>query len=187
MQHRKKILFWSWVILVAGVLVWWILSPEFFASENIQRLFTSNTLAALVIYFILISVVRCMFLLPLTMFLVPWILVFDPRVLYVVTMIGVAIASTIVYHWSKYLWFDTYFKHKYPKQIARIKHALSKKELPFIILRSFLPFTPTDVICYVCEILKIKLWKCLVGVLIGEWVVVAIYIFGFSEILDRLW
>ncbi len=187
MQHRKKILFWSWVSILVGMLLFWLISPEFFATENIQRLFATNPVIALVIYFVLIAVVRCIFLLPLTMFLVPWILVFDPRVLYVVTMIGVAIASTIVYTWSKYLWFDTYFKQKYPKHIERIKRALQKKELPFIIVWSFLPFTPTDVICYVCEILKIKLWKCLVGVLIGEWIVVAIYIFGFSEVLDRLW
>ena len=71
MQHRKKILFWSWVSILVGMLLFWLISPEFFATENIQALFATNPVIALVIYFVLIAVVRCIFLLPLTMFLVP--------------------------------------------------------------------------------------------------------------------
>jgi uncharacterized membrane protein YdjX (TVP38/TMEM64 family) len=54
---------------------------------------------------------------------------------------------------------------------------------------SFLPIVPTDLICYVCGVMKIPFGRFMAGVLIGEGAICAIYIFaghGLLELGQRL-
>ena len=53
---------------------------------------------------------------------------------------------------------------------------LQKHELPIIVGWSFFPLAPTDLICYVCGVLEINFPKFLLGVLLGEGAICAIYI-----------
>ena len=181
-KKTKKIFFYAWLLGLIVILSFYGLNPDFFAAENLKLIFTSHLALALLIYFIL-GVVRGLTLVPLTPLLLAGILVFPPGPLFLVTMAGMLISSVVVYYWSKFLGFDQYFQEKYPQQLHKIKTALQKNELPVIVIWAFLPFAPTDIICYACEILKIKLWKCLLGVTIGEGVICAIYIFAGTSLL----
>ena len=58
-----------------------------------------------------------------------------------------------------------------------LRALMARRELPIVILWSFFPIAPTDVVCYVCGTLKVDLKKCLTGVTIGEGTICAIYIF----------
>ena len=57
---------------------------------------------------------------------------------------------------------------------------------PIVILWSFFPLAPTDLVCYVCGALKVDLKKCLLGVVIGEGAICAIYIFMGTQ-LASVW
>jgi uncharacterized membrane protein YdjX (TVP38/TMEM64 family) len=70
------------------------------------------------------------------------------------------------------------FESRYPEETRKVKGALKRKELPIIAGWSFFPVVPTDLIIYVASTLKIPLWKCLLGVLIGEGTLNAFYIFS---------
>jgi uncharacterized membrane protein YdjX (TVP38/TMEM64 family) len=63
---------------------------------------------------------------------------------------------------------------------------LQRHELPVIIGWSFFPLAPTDLICYVCGGLRVNFPKFLLGVLIGEGTICAIYIFLGGEALRWL-
>ena len=54
---------------------------------------------------------------------------------------------------------------------------------PIIIGWSFFPLAPTDLICYVCGVLRVRFWKFLLGVTLGEGAISAIYIYGGDQIL----
>ena len=136
--------------------------------------------------FLLASCLRGFTLLPVTYFIVIGIILLPQWPLYIMTMIGVLISSACVYYFSEYLNFDEYFEMKHPKQIAELKNFLAKNELPIVIGWSFMPFLPTDLICYVCGSLEIDIRKFLLGVFVGEGISCAIYIFLGKEIISRI-
>ncbi len=183
MIKKKKIIFFIWLFIILGILSFYFLNPEFFAAEHIKTFFSDNMYYALVVYLFL-GVIRGFVLLPSTPLVLAGMLVFDPLLLFLVNLICIFASSTLVYYRGQYLGFDEFFNKNYPKQLAKLKLALDKKELPIIILWGFFPFVPTDMICYACEITNIKLSKCLIGVAIGESIICAIYIRGGASILN---
>lgn len=82
--------------------------------------------------------------------------------------------------------FDNFFFTHYPEQVERLINLLRKRELPVISLWGFAPFIPTDMIVCICSVLRISVWKTLMGVSIGEGIICAIYIFGGSATLAAL-
>jgi uncharacterized membrane protein YdjX (TVP38/TMEM64 family) len=54
---------------------------------------------------------------------------------------------------------------------------MARRQLPVVLAWSFFPAAPTDLVVYVCGVLKIDLKKCLFGVAVGEGAICAIYIF----------
>ncbi len=185
MNAAKKRIFYVWIVVIGGILSVYFLNPHNFQAQNIQQIFSDNLFLSISIYFIL-GTLRGMTLLPSTPMVLAGALVFPPMLLYVVNLLCIFTSSTIVYYWSGYLGFDEYFNRKYPDQLEQLKHVLQKREVYFIALWGFFPAVPTDMICYVSEILKIKLWKCLLGVALGEGIICAIYIFGGNSILQLL-
>lgn len=173
-------------------IVWFLLLVTsfyfyFFASDAIQEklsgIFGSSLILGYFIY-LLASCLRGFTLIPITYFIVAGIILLPPLPLYILTMIGVLVSSASVYYFSEYLNFDEYFERKHPKQIQSIKNFLTKNELPIVIGWSFAPFLPTDLICYVCGAMEIDVKKFLFGVMVGEGISCAIYIFLGKEILS---
>jgi uncharacterized membrane protein YdjX (TVP38/TMEM64 family) len=139
--------------------------------------------AAILIYFLILSF-RGLTLIPSTPLLLAGILTFEPAELFIVNMAGILVSSSIVYHFSSYLGFDTYFEKKYSKQTRQLRRKLTDKELPIIIGWSFFPLVPTDLIVYVSSTFRINVFKCLLGILIGEGILNAIYIYSARMILN---
>ena len=159
------------------------MSPQHFQAQHVQQIFSRNLVSGLLIYLVL-GTLRGMTLLPITPLVLAGILVFPPTLLYIVNFMCILTSSTIVYYWSGYLGFGEYFNSRYPHQVETLKHALKKREFYVIALWGFFPAVPTDLICYVSETLNVKLWKCLLGVAVGEGVICAIYIFGGKSLLN---
>ena len=103
---------------------------------------------------------------------------FPPMEAYLLNLVGIITSSTIVYHFARFVGLDHAFESRYPSQLTRVRVALRRKELPIIVGWSFFPAVPTDMIIYVASTLHIPLWKCLLGVLLGEGALNAFYIFS---------
>jgi uncharacterized membrane protein YdjX (TVP38/TMEM64 family) len=69
------------------------------------------------------------------------------------------------------------FERRHAHRVGQLRAALARYELPIIIGWSFFPLAPTDLIVYVCGVLRVDFRKCLLGVTIGEGAICAIYIF----------
>ncbi len=154
-------------------------------TEKFAKIFTSSSIIGYAI-FLIASSLRGLTLIPVTYFILVG-LVFIPAVpLYIMTIIGVLFSSASVYYFSEYLNFDEYFETNHKKQIDKITSVITKNELPIVITWSMMPFLPTDLICYVCGSLDIPVRKFLLGVLIGEGITSAVYIFLGKEILSLI-
>ena len=166
-----------WAVLIVVSLVLYYFFPDVFAPANIRKFFDTNLYAGLTVYLLLASL-RGFTMIPLTPLLFAGILVFPPLPFLLVNMIGILVSSAFVYYMARYFRFDHFFNVHYPTQIAKLTGMLRNRELPVIFLWSFAPVFPTDLIVYVCSVVRISISKTLLGVLAGEAIICAIYIYG---------
>ncbi len=166
-----------WAALIVASLLLYYFFPDVFSPDNIREFFDTNLYVGLAVYLLLASF-RGFTMIPLTPLLFAGILVFPPLPFLLVNMLGIVVSSSFVYCLARYLRFDNFFNVHYPTQIAKLTNMLQNRELPVIFLWSFAPVFPTDLIVYVCSVLRISISKTLLGVLAGEAFICAIYIYG---------
>tara|TARA_R110002110_G_scaffold95455_1_gene246589 strand:+ start:150948 stop:151547 length:600 start_codon:yes stop_codon:yes gene_type:complete len=176
---------YTWLIVITVCLSFYFLRPELFEPQRLRAFFDANLLSGLTIYFI-ISTLRGFTLIPSTPIVLAGILVFPPLPLFLVNQLAVYSSSAIVYYMASYLRFDRFFHEHYDRQVKQLTRLLHKKEMPVIAAWGFTPFVPSDLIVYVCGVLRISVVKTLIGISIGEGVICAIYIFGGSYSLDAM-
>lgn len=186
-KENKKVKYFVYTVWLLLILV--SLYFYFFAGDVVQaklaNVFGSSLVLGYAIYLIA-GCLRGFTLIPITYFIVAGVILLPPLPLYILTMITVLVSSASVYYFSEYLNFDEYFERKHPKEIKRIKNFLTKNELPIVIGWSFMPFLPTDLICYVCGTMEVDIKKFLFGVMLGEGISCAIYIFLGKQILTYI-
>ena len=78
--------------------------------------------------------------------------------------------------------FDEFFaKHKYSK---RVEKAIEKYGFWVILIWSFVPVVPTDLISYVAGTIRYHFLKYITALTIGESIIVGLIIYGGREILS---
>jgi uncharacterized membrane protein YdjX (TVP38/TMEM64 family) len=135
------------------------------------------------IVYLALGAIRGFTLIPSTTLVLAALPFFPPGPLLAATLAGIAISSTSIYFFSSALHLDERLAKRHPAQIARITDLINRYELPIIIGWSFFPLAPTDLICYVCGVLRVRFWAFLLGVTVGEGAICAIYIYGGDQIL----
>lgn len=168
--------------MITGGITVYFLFPDDINLLFLENLSEEYHYIALIIYFLLLSV-RGLTMIPSTPLLLAGVLIFDPVELFFVNMAGILSSSTIVYYFSRYLGFDAYFEIKYGKYVRKIRRSITDKELPVIVGWSFFPLVPTDLIVYVGSSLRVPVFKCLLGVFMGESILNMFYIFSTNLIL----
>ncbi len=158
-----------------GITTAYLLFPETFNLSFMEEAVVDHPFEVLLLYYLIISF-KGLTLIPSTPLLLAGILIFNPVEVFIVNMAGIMTSSTLVYYFSKYQGFDIYFEAKYSRYMHLIRAKLKDKEFPIIVLWSFLPPAPTDLIVYVASTLRINVFKCLLGVFIGEAIINAFYI-----------
>jgi len=174
-----------WLALIVACLSFYIMRPELFEPAQIRQFFSSNLLSGLTVYFI-ISTLRGLTLIPAAPFVLAVTLVFPPLPLFLVNQAAVYSSSALLYYVTKAMNFDNFFFTHYPKQTEKLILLLRERELPVISAWGFAPFVPSDMIVCICSVLRISVWKTLLGVSIGEGIICAIYIFGGAASLSAL-
>jgi uncharacterized membrane protein YdjX (TVP38/TMEM64 family) len=173
---RKKT-FVVWLVIVVTLLTLYFVNRDWFDIQFLQDKVADHKLAVVCVYLLILSSLGLTFI-PSTPFAIAGVLMFSPAEAYLINLLGIITSSTIVYHFARFLGLNHAFETKYPIQIKKVREALQRKELPIIAGWSFFPAVPTDLIIYVASTLNIPLWKCLLGVLLGEGTLNAFYIFS---------
>jgi uncharacterized membrane protein YdjX (TVP38/TMEM64 family) len=150
---------------------------------EIGGLASSSIVLAYVIYIVL-GAARGFALIPVTNLVVLAIPIFPPLPLFVLTLVGILISSASIYAFAGSLRLAEYFEQKHAEKTERVRAALKHSPTTIVTAWSFLPIVPTDVICYVCGVMKVSFMRFMTGVLIGEGAICAIYIFAGSQLLD---
>ena len=169
------------VVLIVAAYIFWFRGPE--AYSFAKSLMQTSPLVAGTIFFIF-GCLRGFTLIPSTYFILLGLLFFPPFPLYLMVVFSIVISSALIYWFSDAVHMDSYFESKYPKEIERIKAALSKREMSLIIGWSFAPFLPTDLICYVCGALELDFKKFILSVFIGEALSCLMYIYFGGKLFE---
>ena len=150
--------------------------------RNLQTAFAHSAISGGFVYLVL-GCARGFTLIPCTYLVLAAVAFFPPTQLLLMTLAGILVSSASIYRFSEALHLDEYFERRHARAVARLKGLLHDHELPIIIGWSFFPFVPTDAICDVCGALEIDFKTFLVGILIGEGAISAIYIYLGDHVL----
>ncbi len=180
MNRKRKIRkksFYVWIGAIVLLLILYFINREWFDISFLKSFVDDHKYAVIAVYLTILTLIGLTFI-PSTPFAMAGLLFFPAIEAYVINMIGIITSTALVYYFTRYLGLDKWIEAKYPTQIEKTRKALTNKELPIIIAWSFFPVVPTDLIIYVGSSLRISYLKCVIGVLIGEGVLNALYIFS---------
>jgi uncharacterized membrane protein YdjX (TVP38/TMEM64 family) len=180
----RRLLICAWLLVVGGgvFLFFFRRSALYDALSDASSI---SFLAAAALYFAF-GCLRGFTLIPSTTLLLAAVPVFQPAPLFALTLIGILISSTSIYFFAEALHLDEVFAALHGARLERLKRAMTHYELPVIVAWSFFPLAPTDLICYACGVFRVRFWKCLVGVAIGEGAICGIYIFLGDSLLRTM-
>ena len=171
-----------WALFVAAFVFLYYRYSSLFGTE-LTQLAASSVWLAYVVYVVL-GALRGFALIPVTNLVVLAIPLFPPVPLLVLTLVGIAISSASIYAFAGSLKLGEYLERKHERHLERLQSALRRNPTSIVTVWSFLPIVPTDLICYVCGVMKISFRRFLLGVLVGEGAICAIYIFAGASLLD---
>jgi uncharacterized membrane protein YdjX (TVP38/TMEM64 family) len=178
----STISFALWLAIMAGGVYVYIGRGDL-VREELLVLSSASAAVAGAVYFVM-GCIRGFTLIPVT-YLIPLGLLFlSPAAHFLLTIGGVLISSASIYYLSGRLGLADYFESRYAVQVERVRTLLRRRELPIVIGWSLFPFVPTDLICYVCGSLQIDVRKMLIGILVGEGIICALYIFLGRQLLS---
>jgi uncharacterized membrane protein YdjX (TVP38/TMEM64 family) len=180
----SAVTFLIWVLAIASGIYFYVARADIVRDEMLV-LSASSTVVAAVVYFVM-GCIRGFTLIPVT-YLIPFGLLFlSPLVHFLLTIGGILVSSAGLYYFSERLQLAEYFETRHANHVARVRNLLRRQELPIVIGWSFFPLAPTDLICYVCGSLGVVVRKMLAGILVGEGIICAVYIFMGRQLLSFL-
>ncbi|MBX3283480.1 MAG: TVP38/TMEM64 family protein [Acidobacteria bacterium] len=174
-----------WAVIIVTALILYLADPAAFSPENIAKVLRANVQSLWAVY-IAISVLRGLTLLPSTPLVIAGTILFplEPLWVFSISLTGIALSSTMIYFFSEALGFDDFFEMRKPDLVHSLKKRMeSPWGLAFVAAWAFFPFAPTDAVCYVAGIVRLKYWKFILGVLLGEALLCGIYVWTGSFLL----
>jgi uncharacterized membrane protein YdjX (TVP38/TMEM64 family) len=135
---------------------------------------------------ILLGTLRAFTFVPATMLVIAALPFVAPAPLLAATLAGIAASSSVIYGGARFLGMGGHFEVRHGAALGRLRGWLSRYEFPVVVAWSFAPFAPTDAVCYLCGVMRVRFLTFVAGVLAGEGAVCAIYIYGGDYILRRL-
>lgn len=135
--------------------------------KNLLGFFQSFGSLELIVY-ILASFVRGLILLPSLPLVLVGILFFpdNPHLVFAISMIGIVFSGILIYRFSDVMGFDEMFaEHTHSKKVTQV---IEKYGFYAILLWSFAPIVPTDLICYVAGTVRYHFWRFVLALTMGE-------------------
>jgi len=182
----KRVIYFLWIAVVVSLGFLFVFKNQYFRPEFLSEIFSRFSDQIWLIY-VAVSFIRGFFLIPSTPFVLLGVVMFpdQPWAVLAVSMSGVIFSATLLYFYSDNIGFSDYLEEKYPEQSHWMKDKLGGKwQFPFIYGWSIFPPVPTDLICYVTGILKVRYFVMIAGVFMGELTLNSLYVFMGQRIME---
>lgn len=172
-----------WLLAIVFALGYYIMYPEKFTPINIKN-FIEQQGDNLIIAYTIISFLRGLFLIPSTPLVIAGAIIFPHNLILVFTisMLGILFSASLIYFASDFLDFDKLFDKIKNKKVQTLRQKINDYGFWVVLIWSFFPLVPTDLICYIAGTIKMKYYKFILALFIGEAILVSIYLFLGNEI-----
>jgi uncharacterized membrane protein YdjX (TVP38/TMEM64 family) len=174
----------GWLLFLMTFLYFYFFRSNVLTSE-LRGAMSASIVTGYVAY-LLIGCVRGFTLIPSTSLVLLAIPIFPPLPLFALTLAGILISSMSIYYFSESLHLNDAFEGKHGVRVKKLKKILQGNSLIIIFTWSLFPLVPTDLICYVCGVLRIDFRKFIIGVFLGEGAICGLYIFLGSYVMQLL-
>jgi len=174
---------------LGGWLLFLMTFLYFFRSNVLTSELRSAMSASIItgyVAYLLIGCVRGFTLIPSTSLVLLAIPIIPPLPLFALTLAGILISSMSIYYFSESLHLNDAFEGKHGVRVKKLKQILQGNSMIIIFTWSLFPLVPTDLICYVCGVLRIDFRKFIIGVFLGEGAICGFYIFLGSYVMQLL-
>ena len=74
-------------------------------------------------------------------------------------MAGILLSATMIYFFAREMGFEDMLKRNHQAAMEKCEYWTKKYGFWTVMIWSFLLIVPTDVICYIAGILRMKYWK----------------------------
>lgn len=178
MRPIQKVFLAIWIILILTGLGTYFLYPEWFTPENISNFLVEYKQHMLLFYF-LISVGRGIFLIPSTPFVMTGAALFpqDPWMVLAISMVGVMAGAGFIYYFTELLGLDVVIQKKFGKKMEKVATKMEQYGFWIVLAWAFFPIVPTDLVAYTAGITRMSPWKFFTAIFLGEFPLVAFYVF----------
>jgi uncharacterized membrane protein YdjX (TVP38/TMEM64 family) len=165
----------GWLLFLVTFLYIYFFRSNVLTSD-LRGAMSTSMISGYVLY-LLIGCVRGFTLIPSTSLVLLAIPIFPPLPLFGLTLAGILISSMSIYYFSESLHLNDAFEGKHGARVQKLKKILQGNSTIIIFTWSLFPLVPTDLICYVCGVLRIDFRKFIIGVFLGEGAICGFYIF----------
>lgn len=178
MKKIKFYLRFIWIALILTGLMLFFLYPNLFTKESISLFVQRNSSHVHLVYFLL-SLLRGIFLLPSTPFVLAGVILFpnQPILVFLVSLFGITITAIYLFYASIFLEFGVLFSNKQLSKSQKITKKLDKHGFWIVLVWSFFPLVPTDLISYIAGSIKMNFTKYITGIVLGESILIGVYIY----------
>lgn len=178
--RTKKVVLGAWISFIVAAIVLYFVFPKEFTAIGIQEFVIQFNTLALGVYFF-ISLIRGLFLIPSTPFVLAGALLFPEKLwlVFIISMLGILGSGIFIYYAAQFLEFG----EKKDKKINKISEKIRSHGFWIVLGWSFFPIVPTDLICYVAGRTRITFWKYILALFIGEAALVAVYLSSYHYFL----
>lgn len=186
--RARKLTLLLWVLALIGGLTVYLFNMDRFSPRVIAEVVRAYG-SQLMLAYLLVSVARAFFLIPSTPFVLAGGLLFpdQPWTVLVVSMLGIGLSATLIYGFSDWLGLREHLERVSGPVYGRMERALQGRfAFLYLVLWAFFPLAPTDAACYVAGILRMRFWKFLAGICLGEFIICSVYVLAGRSLWDLL-
>jgi uncharacterized membrane protein YdjX (TVP38/TMEM64 family) len=179
LKRIKKIINYLWISIVLFILIYLLLNPTAFSAEHLS-VFLQKFGHWIWLVYIIISFLRGIFLFPSTPFVLAGAILFPEKLILVgiISILGILFSATLLYYFADAIGFGDYLSTKYPKKIEKARIQLNKPQGKWIVAAwAWFPLVPTDIICYVAGLVKMRFRIMITGIFLGETVLISLYLY----------
>jgi uncharacterized membrane protein YdjX (TVP38/TMEM64 family) len=92
---------------------------------------------------------------------------------------SVLLSATLLYYLSDWMGFSEHLQRKYPHKMDYVRRKLEHPmSFLLVVAWSFFPLVPTDLMCYLARLVQMRYRVLILGVFVGELVLMFLLIWG---------
>ncbi len=187
MKNYKIALKIVWIIAFFAVITAYLIYPNYFKVDYITNKLNENHNLITFVY-VLFTIFRSLFFIPATFALILGLALFPDELtfLFIINMFGIIAGASLLYLGGKFFTPEHFFSEKKMKSLPKIKSKINEYGFGIVLIWSFFPFVPTDLICYVAGATRMQFIKFITAVFLGEIILVSIYLYTGESIMNLL-